>query len=202
MHMHYVICQQVDYWSDDFDSGQNCEKNNEIEKLKRMNPSQCKIVNGETDEEAFSKCKRHLTTVLQKKCEFSEVKNPGELFYCKIRGRVTCCFGNESCKTWFDIYGSFTEKGREYLMNRTNVLNNLVKITGYKTCHHLKSLDASKCANDCKKFEKGKFARNCKSTGGLFKCCIRRDKWKCHECRYCCTLPMCTKSPGRVSFKF
>ena len=51
-----------------------------------MNPSQCKLIRGESDEGAFSKCKTHLTSILQKKCGFSQVDNPGELLYCKKRG--------------------------------------------------------------------------------------------------------------------
>ena len=38
-------------------------------------------------------------------------------------------------------------------------LNKLVKSMGYKTCHHLNSLDASQCADDCKKLENKKFAK-------------------------------------------
>ena len=33
--MNYVICPNQDYWSADFDSGQNCEKPDKIEKLKK-----------------------------------------------------------------------------------------------------------------------------------------------------------------------
>ena len=83
-------CRTEDYWSDDFDSGQNCEKPEEIAKLLKMNPSQCNIIRGESDEQAFSLCKTHLTAILQKKCEYSKVENPGELLYCKKRGAVTC----------------------------------------------------------------------------------------------------------------
>ena len=56
---------------------------------------------------------------------------------------------------------------------------------GYQTCHKLNSsLDASICAKDCERLEKQKFAKKCKDKGGLFKCCIRRDAARCHECRY------------------
>ena len=56
---------------------------------------------------------------------------------------------------------------------------------GYKTCHVLNSsLDATVCAKDCDFLEKQDFATNCKDKGGLYKCCIRRDKAFCHECRY------------------
>ena len=83
-----------------------------------------------------------------------------------------------------------------YLSNRKKALDHLKNLVGYKTCHHIDSLDATKCADDCKRMEEEKFAKNCTDTGGLFKCCIRRDKMGCHECRFCCTLPMCTYDPG------
>ena len=56
---------------------------------------------------------------------------------------------------------------------------------GYKTCHVLNSsLDATACAKDCDLLRKQDFAKNCKQTGGLYKCCIRRDALLCHECGY------------------
>ena len=56
---------------------------------------------------------------------------------------------------------------------------------GYKTCHVLNSsLDATVCAKDCDRLKKEDFATNCGDEGGLYKCCIRRDKAFCHECRY------------------
>lgn len=88
------------------------------------------------------------------------------------------------------------DKAKEYLEDRKKVLDGLVKTVGYKNCFHIESLDASKCADDCKNQEKSEFAKNCTENGGLFKCCIRRDKMGCNDCRFCCTLPMCTYSPG------
>ena len=63
--------------------------------------------------------------------------------------------------------------------------------SGYKSCHVIEGYNASACASDCKTFEKSEFAKNCTNTDGLFKCCIRRDKY-CDKCRFCCTLPICT----------
>jgi len=72
-------------------------------------------------------------------------------------------------------------------------LDTHIRPMGYKTCHLLHtSLDATACAADCKRFEKGRFAEDCRKRGGFFKCCIRRDAAFCHECRFCCTLAMCT----------
>ena len=67
-------CQNEDYWSDNFEPGHNCEKPEEVTKLLNMKPSQCKLINGESDEQAFSLCKTHLTSILQKKCEYSKEK--------------------------------------------------------------------------------------------------------------------------------
>ena len=143
-------CRSFDYWSDEFDVGRNCEKPVEIQKLLRN--KQCKVehIKGETDARAFSLCKTHLTPILQKKCEYSKIKNAGELLYCKERGFVTCCFAKESCDSWPSLQNKIYTNAREYLTNKTDVFNKLVKTMGYKTCHHLNSLDASKCANDCK----------------------------------------------------
>ena len=88
------------------------------------------------------------------------------------------------------------ERAKTYLKDKNGTLSSFVKSVGYKTCHSLNSRDASKCAEDCKNLEKENFATNCTSNGGLFKCCVRRDKRGCHECRFCCTLPMCTYPPG------
>ena len=67
---------------------------------------------------------------------------------------------------------------------------------GYDTCHKIVGYDAQKCHEDCKQLEKSDFANRCREDGGLFKCCIRRDKEFCHECRFCCTLSVCTTSKG------
>ena len=111
-----------------------------------------------------------------------------------------CTFRNEKClnNAWErEEIESNVEKWETYLTNRRKAMDNLVESYGYKSCHPIDDVDATKCAEDCEKFEKDKFAKNCTDNGGLFKCCIRRDKFKfCHECRFCCTLPMCTYPPG------
>ena len=74
---------------------------------------------------------------------------------------------------------------REYLPNPTDYLKKNVLPMGYKTCHVLNSsLDATICAKDCERLKKQKFGNDCKKKGGFFKCCIRRDKAFCNECRY------------------
>ena len=62
-------------------------------------------------------------------------------------------------------------------------LTNLVDNLGYDSCHRTVGYDAAACAADCSVSEKSTFARQCTAKGGLYKCCIRRDKEFCHECR-------------------
>ena len=191
--------QQLDYWSAGFDVNRNCENEDEILRLSNLDPSQCHRVYMKNDEEdAFRKCKTQLAFKLQEKCEYSKVDNPGQLLYCKVRGDVNCCYSKATCSSWSNIQNSIYEKAKKYLKDPKGVLKNLVESVGYKTCHRLEdSLDATKCAEDCRQMKEDKFAKNCSSGGGLFKCCIRRDKRGCNECRFCCTLPMCTYKPGR-----
>ena len=88
------------------------------------------------------------------------------------------------------------DKALKYKSNPKKHLKSLIKDVGYDTCHQIKGYDASKCNKDCKKLKKSKFAKDCKKKSGVFKCCIRRDKEFCHECRFCCTLSICTTSTG------
>ena len=135
--------------------------------------------------------------MLERKCAFTHIEKTGKLAYCEDRDVITCCFYDERCSTWEEMHNHVYEDAKEYLTNTTAAIEKFVKVKGYSTCHHLgTSLDASVCADDCKELEKGEFAQKCTEDGGLFKCCIRRDKEKCHECRFCCTLPMCTYPPG------
>jgi len=110
-------------------------------------------------------------------------------------GSKDCCKEDRLFGIKNDI--ALYEDAKEYLVDKRKVLDEMVEIEGYKSCHPLdSSLDATECADDCKKFETEEFGRKCTRNGGLFKCCIRRDKKFCHECRFCCTLPMCTYKSG------
>ena len=112
------------------------------------------------------------------------MKDPGDLLYCKKRGNIRCCFENAVCTEFMEWGSDDLEKATSYLNETLAYLNGLVKSTGYSSCHHLgTSLDTSKCAKDCEKLKRQEFANNCTADGGLFKCCIRRDKARCHECR-------------------
>jgi len=164
---------------------------------------QCSSVNGHGNKkEAFRNCKRRVQAKLEDLCSDTKVKRTGELLYCYDRGLISCCFYNHSCaENWTEINEDMYDTARNYLEDPKAFLSNLQSL-GYKSCHPLNSsLDASICAEDCKKLEKKKFAQNCTNSGGLFKCCIRRDAAMCHECRFCCTLPMCTMPPDRFMYE-
>ena len=75
-------------------SPDNCDDEEEIHRLRLLNPSQCKIVDTrETEEQqAFMNCKEQLASILQDKCDYSSVDNPGELLYCKVGAQLLCCY--------------------------------------------------------------------------------------------------------------
>ena len=113
-----------------------------------------------------------------------------------FRRIITCCFDKHTCvKDWSvmqqKVYtvarypASLTiNQARDFLQDKQAYLDTHIRPMGYKTCHLLnKSLDASACASDCKRFEHSRFAESCRKRGGFFKCCIRRDAAFCHECR-------------------
>merc|ERR1719167_1839282 len=52
--------------------------------------------------------------------------------------------------------------------------------------------DASVCTEECQIDQDSKLSKFCKMKQGLMKCCIRRDMFACHHCRFCCTLQFCT----------
>ena len=88
-------------------------------------------------------------------------------------------------KDWAAMQTKISSLAKDYLASPEQYVRGSILSMGYKTCHHLKkSLNASRCADDCKKMEREKFATNCHLTGGLFKCCIRRDAAFCNECRW------------------
>ena len=110
---------------------------------------------------------------------------------------ITCCFDQHECiRDWAELQEHAVNVSRylvilppaqihrEYLKDPPAYVQTQLMPMGYKTCHILNnSLDASVCADDCKKWEKQKFAKKCAKDGGLLKCCIRRYAALCHECR-------------------
>ena len=151
-----------------------------------MQPVRCeqtRFKNKNGTQKAFSDCKILLTIRLQKLCDFSSVESPGDLVYCNQRQTIRCCFVNEKCMEWTQFQNTAFGMAKRYLEDKRGFLKGEVRTVGYKSCHHIDSSDVSRCAKDCKKLNKTDFARDCRKNGGLFKCCIRRDRRYCHECR-------------------
>ena len=140
-----------------------------------LSPTQCKMMNNYKDEKkALQSCKAHLSKILQDRCEYTKVEDPGILLYCEVRGSLSCCFrnmkiltfyqdklfwgfyffslfyirmlcfmlqnlyySNQTCSSWANIKNSLYIKSKEYLNNKTKVLERQVTSVGYKTCHNL-----------------------------------------------------------------
>lgn len=188
-----------DYWSDEFDVEKNCKKEKEIEELsKDTNSDKCATsTSGVSDAIQWEECKTKLAHKLVKKCAPRLIKKKGDLLYCKMRRQTTCCFQNESCvEDMTSVNEDIIVKARNFLKHPQKFLEKTVKEKGYDACFQIRGYDASKCYENCKQQEKSVFAKNCTDNGGLYKCCIRRDKEACHECRFCCTLSVCTSPIG------
>jgi len=195
-----LVINKEDYWSDDFDEDKNCEQEELIKKLqKETSPSRCSSKMAGSFEVQWSECKKDLAKKLSNICDFLDIEQPGDFLYCKQRGQTYCCFHNESCSEEYKVVHDKMTKGAiSFLKNTTGFLEGMVTKKNYDTCHAIIGYDASVCAKDCTELEKSTFAKNCSDSGGMFKCCIRRDKEFCHECRFCCTLSMCTSVDGTI----
>ena len=53
------------------------------------------------------------------------------------------------------------------------VLKDMIEKQKYDTCHEIEEYDATQCAQDCEALAEEPFAKNCSSSNGLYKCCIR-----------------------------
>jgi len=184
-----------DYWNEEYDEGKNCESEDVITELNIGNTAkeQCTINYSIDPKEAITLCKAELGGQLIYACRFTKVHKVGDLLYCKNRGQTTCCFVNHECVgTWKDISMRLIDTAEEYLTDKEGYLKNLQSTLGYHTCHPIEGYDASKCAEDCEAYKDTPLSRECEKKKGTLKCCIRRDKFFCDECRFCCTLPFCT----------
>jgi len=183
----------IDYWSDGYDKSKNCESEEDIKQLSKLPTKQCTTNYKANITQALEECRHELAMQLFSKCRLTGVKQPGEMLFCQNRDVTTCCFHKDECQeSWTGINEEFTKIAVNYMTDKEKFLKNLSRTSGYKTCHPIDGLDASICAKDCEEFKKSDFAKFCADEDGLLKCCIRRDKANCHECRYCCTFPFCT----------
>ena len=98
----------------------------------------------------------------------------GELLYCNNRGVTSCCFVDEKCGgNWIAINDEMPRKALDFMQKPQVFLSNLVRKTGYDSCHRTEEYDADQCHQDCQEQEKSNFAKKCREGGGLYKCCIR-----------------------------
>ena len=95
-----IYTKVIDYFDERFDESKNCKKEDEMEKAKKEG-GRCATVSlsGDdvSDELQWEECKKRLSQNLQKKCSGLGFKKPGDLLYCKDRGRTSCCFVKEKC---------------------------------------------------------------------------------------------------------
>ncbi|XP_023331533.1 uncharacterized protein LOC111703728 [Eurytemora carolleeae] len=189
-----VNCRQADYWSDDYTGDSNCFKEDLIVNISSGEEKHggCVSVSGDLSEsQIFDECKRKLATELGKRCVVT--RKAGELVYCKKEKIATCCFYKHEC---YEYYEQMINMSVNYLKNQTAWLDK-EKDKGYASCHSLNTSDDARiCQSDCKNYESSSFAQECSKMGGFFKCCVRRGIVECHECRFCCTLLMCTVKTG------
>ncbi|XP_023340610.1 uncharacterized protein LOC111710724 isoform X2 [Eurytemora carolleeae] len=190
-----------EYWSEDYDTSKNCKDEQTILKIMTSGNSSlghCEDEVGDlSDVQVFQSCKFKLAKAVATACSSTTVKDGGKLLYCKNNKLTTCCYHQHKCvENWNAIKGDYTKTAEAFLRDKKAWLEN-EKSKGYETCQALdSSYDASVCQKDCTSQETSDFAKQCSAQGGFFKCCIRRDKANCHECRYCCTLLMCTRKIG------
>ena len=191
-----------DYFSVDFDRLRNCTSGpDELKELYLKEQCETVVVTNDTDLSGI--CKRKLAKNIYKRCMSAKgIKSVGNSTFCNTRGVLTCCYDKYTCMPW-TLKQSTSFQSKEKVASifmktksKTNLENPLVSAyknySGYASCHPIDSYNVLKCALDCEEFAKNEFSKNCTSNGGVFKCCIRRGHFHCHECRYCCTLPMCS----------
>ncbi|XP_023347884.1 uncharacterized protein LOC111716641 [Eurytemora carolleeae] len=192
----------LDYWVEDYIQENNC-LNKEVFQNNGSVCAAVEIRNTDKDGEsnkALSKCKDVLSLKLFEICIHTRLIQGGNLTYCN-NGDFSfhCCATNYQCEDdWKGLTERNTAKAVQFLQDKETFLQRKVETQGFKTCHPIVGNNASICHEDCKLFENSTFNRQCKSRGGLLKCCIRREKVFCNECQYCCTVPFCSWNSRNV----
>ena len=64
-----------------------------------------------------------------------------------------------------------------FLQDTKTYFEKQIRYFGYDTCHRTNEYDAKECYKDCEKLQRSGFAKTCEKDGGLFKCCIRSEKY-------------------------
>ena len=70
------------------------------------------------------------------------------------------------------ILNQMVQRSKHFLTNTREFLDNWVTL-GHDSCHKTDGYNAEECHQDCKIKGKSDFAKQCKTDGGLYKCCIR-----------------------------
>jgi len=179
-----------------FDQGRN-DLNCETYDYDSQGASISTLVIGPNMERAYKTCKHELVQNVIQKCSATNIKKFGLINYCgyEYDNEMHCYLtGWECVKSWAQIKETFSDSAIEYIKDKKGWLANEAKLQGFKSCHPIQGLDASVCEKDCQSFlaEDTQLVQKCKAKAGTPKCCIRREKANCHECRYCCTVPFCT----------
>jgi len=190
----YCEAQTSNHWTNDFDQSKNCQSEDIIDEKWQNSQEDCVKFSEADASKAIKECKRRLTNTFISKCKIKTLLNNkvGDLLYCHNRGEIKCCIHNHKCSNYDEINADMTKTAISYLTDKTSFLEREKK-KGFSTCHPIQGLDASICATECKSLLKtSPLLDYCNSKGGFLKCCVRREKTFCHECRYCCTLPFCT----------
>ena len=79
------------------------------------------------------------------------------------------------------VHGDLESKPIAMLRNPKIYLKHIKRELGYDSCHKIEGIDASRCAQDCEKWERSEFANKCARRNGLFKCCIRYNHCHIHN---------------------
>jgi len=186
-----------DYWDEDYNKEKNCASEDLISDREQIDTKKHCVENTiEDPSQSIEDCKRKLTQEVLRPCmgNTDDVPKTGDLLYCHRISLTTCCIHNYTCNGYPETNKKLHLVAEEYMTNKALFLAKEVKKRGFASCYPIGSgLDASKCAKECKSLLKTSPLRDhCNKKNGLLKCCVRRDKVACHECRYCCTLPFCT----------
>lgn len=195
---------EYEYHGYKYDPDKNCSDVTLLQKLEKEDgAARCTTLASGSDAYQWEECKKDLSFKLIDYCNMNLVKKTGKPLYCKQKNLITCCFNNTECAETYKIvenepvvHHDMVNRAVEFMKDPDKYIKEEVERKKYDTCHLIKEYDATKCQQDCLELEKSDFAEDCKKKNGLFKCCIRRDKAFCHECRFCCTLSMCSTTGG------
>jgi len=194
----YEATRIVNYW-ESYSTESNCAFEANLTKISVENPDHCVTNSLEDSHASIELCKQQLAEKLTSRgeCDVEVVTKDqaGEMLYCKNNGMTKCCIHKFKCSHKQSIKEDIGVTAFRYMKDKKSFLKKEKIKRGYRRCYPVNGLDASKCAKDCDEIladPSYPLRRHCDKMNGLLKCCVRREKAYCHECRYCCTLPFCS----------